>query len=158
MIRTRVMPLLILALLAALPALAAAETLTMNGTLSGDPLPDGYNFELATLAIHADGIVVEVVGKSCSSSIDGVMSCQRATEVFSLPEGLAADAKKVYYKGGNHNLYIGDVVGIGNVHWVRLRKGAALEATTKVARLKLNTELLSRQGRAELFEKLFPRP
>lgn len=157
--RTCVLLLVFAMMVQAVPA--AAEVLTLNGTLSGDAIPEGYKFELAVVGVRENNIVLEVVGKSCTGTPSslGPVSCQRVTAVFTLPEGFSIANKKAYYKNkkGDRELWIGNVTGLGQTHWVQLRRGAVLEATLTAARLKLDTALLANALREELFEQLHAR-
>jgi len=142
---------LFVACLLALVAPVRAEVITVNGTLSGDAMPDGYKFEMATLAIRQEGVVIEVVGKSCGSFADE-RSCQRQTIVFAPPaDSLAVTGNKAFYKQGGKQIWIGTVAGLGTVHWINLRKGAKLEATVTAARLKLDTAQLGGLSREDRF-------
>ena len=146
------------AALFALVVPATAEVITVNGTLAGDAMPDGYKYELSVVAVYADNSInFEVVGKSCSLLTEDVLTpdvlasdvltpdrgCQRQTIKFAPPAGSMSVAnKKAYYKLNDKQVYIGDVAGLGNTHWVNLRRGATLEATTTAARVKLDTAIL----------------
>src|SRR5688572_13353614 len=80
-------------------SVARAEVITMDGT--GEGLPEGYKYELSVLAIRQqEGIVIEVVGKSCTGSPGAVVdprSCQRTTVVFTIPAGLSVVGREVRY-------------------------------------------------------------
>lgn len=146
-------------LLFALAIPVRADVIMVNGTLAGDPMPDGYKFELAVVAIHTDGVVFEVVGKSCSSLTpdDASRGCQRTTINFTPPAGsIVVEGKKAFFKQENKTLYIGDVAGLGNTHWINLRHGAVLEATLKAARIKIDTAVLGGFNREDVFSQLYP--
>lgn len=146
---------LLLCFVSMMAAAASAEVLTINGTLSGEPMPDGYKFELAVVGIREGNIVLEVVGKSCTGTPGlGPTSCQRTTIVFALPEGFSIANKKAYFKRGDMTLHIGNVAGLGQTLWVQLKRGAVLEATLTAARLKLDTALLAAALREDLFQQL----
>ena len=145
--------LLCFAMIMAVPA--SAEVLTLNGTLSGEPMPEGYKFELAVVGIREGVPVLEVVGKSCTGTPGlGPTSCQRTTIVFALPEGFSIANKKAYFKRGNLTLLFGNVAGLGQTQWIQLKRGAVLEATLTAARLKLDTTLLAAALREEQFVEL----
>jgi hypothetical protein len=154
MIRTCVSVVLLASLVLLLPAAgnARAEVLLVHGTLASDPMPEGYRFELAVLALREGKPEIEVVGKSCTGtpSEAAPASCQRTSIFFSVPPAVVIENKKAYYRGGNLNLNIGDVIGLGSVSWVRLRRGAVLEATTTVARVKLDTTVLAGRDGARI--------
>lgn len=126
-----------------LAAPACAQPVLVHGTLAGDPMPEGYKYELSVVAVRAEqGIVFEVVGKSCSLAASP-LSCQRTTIVFAPPAGsLSVVNKKAFYKHAGKQVHIGDVAGLGNTHWVNLKRGAVLEATTTAARVKLDLGIL----------------
>lgn len=134
----------VLLLVAMLAAPAAAEVLMVHGTLSGDPMPEGYKFELAVLGVRENKPVLEVVGKSCTAAPEAVepASCQRVTILFALPDGFSISNKKCYYQKGEQTLWLGNVAGLGATQWIQLRRGATIEATTTAARLKLDTAQL----------------
>jgi len=154
----RIAAVLALALVASTAA-ARADILHVNGTLQGEGVPNGYTFELAVLAAPQAGPVIEVVGKSCTGTPSWLnpFGCQRATALFAIPPVLQVAQGKVFYHADAWHLTIGDVIGIGNVKWVRLRKGASIEATLTAARLRLDTEKLSAGRRMERFEQLHGR-
>jgi hypothetical protein len=142
---------------ALMAAPATAEILLINGTLSGEPIPEGYKFELAVVGIREAAVVLEVVGKSCTGTPGlGPTSCQRATAIFSLPEGFSIANKKCYFKRGDTNLHIGNVTSLGQTHWIQLKRGALLEATLTAARLKLDTNVLTSALREDQFVELHP--
>ena len=146
---------LLAALLLALTVPAFADVITVPGTLAGDAMPDGYKFELAVVAIHTDGVVIEVVGKNCSSFAD-TRSCQRQTINFSLPAGaIVVQGNKAFFKQGDKQLMIGNVASLGTTHWINLKKGATLVATVKEAKITLDTGLLGRLSREDRFVLLF---
>lgn len=155
--RTCVLLLCFVTMMQAVPA--AAEVLTLNGTLSGDAMPEGYKFELAVAGVRENKVVLEVVGKSCTGTPTGLgpVSCQRATIVFALPEGFSIANKKAYFQKGDQQLWIGNVTGLGQTFWVQLRRGAVIEATLTAARLKLDTVVLAQALREERFEQLHGR-
>ncbi|MBI4863997.1 MAG: hypothetical protein HY815_27625 [Candidatus Riflebacteria bacterium] len=140
--------------------IANAELLLVNGTLDGEAIPAGYTFELATLDLFANpaAFKIEVVGVSHASTVFADIPAdartQRASEFFALPAVLFAQGSDVYYRSGQWNLKIGTIMGFGNVRWVKLRKGAKIEATLKTARLSLDTAKLSAPDREQLFQRL----
>lgn len=125
-----------------LAAPASAQVITVQGTLAGDAMPEGYKYELSVVAVRADqSIVFEVVGKSCTKDDD--KGCQRTTIAFAPPAGMLSVAnKKAFYKNGDKQVHIGDVASLGNTHWVNLKRGAVLEATATVARVRLDLGVL----------------
>lgn len=134
---------------------AAAEVLLIHGTLSGEPIPEGYKFELAVVGLREGNVVLEVVAKSCTGTPGlGPTSCQRVTALFALPEGFSVANKKCYFKRGDLTLHIGNVTGLGQTYWVQLKRGALLEATLTAARLRLDTTLLAAALREDLFHEL----
>ena len=125
------------ALLLALAAPATAEIVMVNGTLNGDPMPDGYKYELSVVAVYQDNTInFEVVGKSCTMLASDDRSCQRTTIKFAPPAGtMTIQNKKAFYKHGDKQIYIGDVAGLGNTRWVNLRRGAVLVTGAEGLRL-----------------------
>ena len=135
---------------------AGAEMLTLNGTLASDPIPNGYHFDLSVMLPRNGALQLEVDGRSCTSGTPSGRECVRAIAFFSLPPGLELRGKQVWYVTPAGALMIGDVIGLGQVQWVRLRRGATIQATIEVAKLVLDTSLLSHGTREGLFELLYP--
>lgn len=126
---------------------ARAEVLIQNGTLASDPIPEGYRFELAVMLPRPNNILqVEVDAKSCTNVAPGPdeRECVRAITFFGLPAAFQIRGNLIWFQDATHNLMIGDIIGIGQARWVRMRRGATIKATNTVVQVLLDTALLSR--------------
>lgn len=166
----RILVLIALTVIAATPV--QAEIININGTLQGDPLPAGFTYELSCLAFTPQGFRLEVVGKATSNAmslsastppgrpriVQSILFADRETqwqtEIFAIPPVIVNQGGKARYQSGPWNLLLGDVIGVGDVRWVKFRKGAKIEANLKAARLVLDTGALSRPTRHGLFDLL----